>query len=51
VVGDIELSGGYGEQDRQAALAALQAMADYPEPQGMPVPVKADIRVKPAIRH
>lgn len=50
VVGAIGLSGGYGEQDTQAALAALQALADYLEPQGMHVLVKADIRVKPAIK-
>ncbi|NGR07978.1 heme-binding protein [bacterium SGD-2] len=44
VVGGIGLSGGNGEQDTQAGLAGLQALADALAPQGMTVLVEADIK-------
>lgn len=44
VIGGIGLSGGNGEQDTQAALAGLQALADRLKEQGMEVLVTADIK-------
>ena len=44
VVGGIGLSGGNGEQDTQAGLAGLQALADALAAQGMTVLVEADIK-------
>lgn len=44
VVGGIGLSGGNGEQDTQAGLAGLQALADALAPQGMTVLVEANIK-------
>lgn len=44
VVGGIGLSGGNGEQDTQAGLAGLQALANALAPQGMTVLVEADIK-------
>jgi uncharacterized protein GlcG (DUF336 family) len=44
VVGGVGLSGGNGEQDTQAGVAALQALADLLAEQGMKVLVAADIK-------
>jgi uncharacterized protein GlcG (DUF336 family) len=44
VVGGVGLSGGNGEQDTQAGVAALQALADLLADQGMKVLVAADIK-------
>lgn len=44
VVGGVGLSGGNGEQDTQAAMAALQALADLLAPKGMKVLVQPDIK-------
>jgi uncharacterized protein GlcG (DUF336 family) len=44
VVGGVGLSGGNGEQDTQAGLAALQALADLLADKGMKVLVAADIK-------
>lgn len=44
VVGGIGLSGGNGEQDTQAGLAGLQALADALAPSGLEVLVEADIK-------
>lgn len=44
VIGGIGLSGGNGEQDTQAGLAGLQALADLLAPQGLEVMVQADIK-------
>lgn len=44
VVGGIGLSGGNGEQDTQAGLAALQALQTLLAPQEMTVLVQADIK-------
>ncbi len=44
VVGGVGLSGGNGEQDTAAGLAALQALAELLEPQGHSVLVAADIK-------
>lgn len=44
VIGGIGLSGGNGEQDTQAGLAGLQALADLLAPKGMKVLVQADIK-------
>ena len=44
VIGGIGLSGGNGEQDTQAGLAALQALAELLAPQDLRVLVQADIK-------
>ncbi|KAG1267302.1 hypothetical protein G6F65_013940 [Rhizopus arrhizus] len=44
VSGGIGLSGGNGEQDTQAGVAALAALAELLEPRGMKVLVQADIK-------
>ncbi|WP_172332033.1 heme-binding protein [Mangrovicoccus sp. HB161399] len=44
VVGGVGLSGGNGEQDTAAGVAALQALADLLGPQGHEVLVAADIK-------
>ncbi|MDQ8033762.1 CDP-alcohol phosphatidyltransferase [Bordetella genomosp. 1] len=44
VIGGVGLSGGNGEQDTQAGLAALAALADMLAEQGMKVLVAADIK-------
>ncbi|MFJ1299971.1 CDP-alcohol phosphatidyltransferase [Bordetella genomosp. 5] len=44
VVGGVGLSGGNGEQDTKAGLAALQALADMLAEQGLKVTVTADIK-------
>lgn len=44
VIGGIGLSGGNGEQDTQAGLAGLQALADALADKGMKVLVQADIK-------
>jgi len=44
VIGGIGLSGGNGEQDTQAGLAGLQALADHLKPKGMEVLVDANIK-------
>ncbi|CAM3385971.1 heme-binding protein [Bordetella sputigena] len=44
VIGGVGLSGGNGEQDTAAGLAALQALADLLEQKGMKVLVAADIK-------
>ncbi|CAG9168519.1 heme-binding protein [Cupriavidus respiraculi] len=44
VIGGIGLSGGNGEQDTQAGLAALEALRDLLAPQEMSVLVQADIK-------
>lgn len=44
VIGGVGLSGGNGEQDTQAGLAALAALAGLLEPRGMKVLVEADIK-------
>jgi uncharacterized protein GlcG (DUF336 family) len=44
VIGGVGLSGGNGEQDTAAGLAALQALADLLEDKGMKVLVAADIK-------
>jgi len=44
VVGGVGLSGGNGEQDIAAGLAALQALADRYGPEGRTVLVQADIK-------
>ena len=44
VIGGVGLSGGNGEQDTQAGLAALTALAEMLEPRGMKVLVQADIK-------
>ncbi len=44
VVGGIGLSGGNGEQDTKAGVAALAALAALLEPHGMKVLVEADIK-------
>jgi uncharacterized protein GlcG (DUF336 family) len=44
IVGGVGLSGGNGEQDTAAGLAALQALADKYGPQGHAVLVQADIK-------
>ncbi|MFY0478840.1 GlcG/HbpS family heme-binding protein [Achromobacter marplatensis] len=44
VIGGIGLSGGNGEQDTQAGVAALAALAELLEPRGMKVVVQADIK-------
>ncbi|MDQ0140791.1 GlcG/HbpS family heme-binding protein [Cupriavidus necator] len=44
VIGGIGLSGGNGEQDTQAGLAALQALAELLAPQDLKVLVQADIK-------
>ncbi|SPA30316.1 conserved hypothetical protein; DUF336 [Cupriavidus taiwanensis] len=44
VIGGIGLSGGNGEQDTQAGLAALQALAELLAPQDQKVLVQADIK-------
>ncbi|HLS16686.1 MAG TPA: heme-binding protein [Paenalcaligenes sp.] len=44
VIGGIGLSGGNGEQDTQAGLAGLQALADHLKPKGMEVLVEANIK-------
>lgn len=44
VIGGIGLSGGNGEQDTQAGVAALAALAELLEPRGMKVLVQADIK-------
>lgn len=44
VIGGVGLSGGNGEQDTQAGLAALQALADLLAEKGMKVLVAADIK-------
>lgn len=44
VVGGVGLSGGNGEQDTAAGLAALQALADLLAPKGYDVLVQADIK-------
>ncbi|SOZ38840.1 GlcG/HbpS family heme-binding protein [Cupriavidus neocaledonicus] len=44
VIGGIGLSGGNGEQDTQASLAALQALAELLAPQDLRVLVQADIK-------
>jgi uncharacterized protein GlcG (DUF336 family) len=43
VIGGVGLSGGNGEQDTKAGLAALAALATLLEPRGMKVLVEADI--------
>jgi uncharacterized protein GlcG (DUF336 family) len=44
VIGGIGLSGGNGEQDTQAGVAALQALAELLGPQDLKVLVQADIK-------
>ncbi|HCQ48728.1 MAG TPA: CDP-alcohol phosphatidyltransferase [Achromobacter sp.] len=44
VIGGVGLSGGNGDQDTQAGLAALTALAELLEPRGMKVLVQADIK-------
>ncbi|OZI20774.1 CDP-alcohol phosphatidyltransferase [Bordetella genomosp. 9] len=44
VIGGVGLSGGNGEQDTAAGLAALQALADLLAEKGMKVLVAADIK-------
>ncbi len=44
VIGGVGLSGGNGEQDTQAGLAALAALGQWLEPRGMKVLVQADIK-------
>ncbi|MFG1496345.1 heme-binding protein [Saccharospirillum sp. HFRX-1] len=44
VVGGVGLSGGNGEQDTQAGVAALQALSDYLASQNKEVLVAADIK-------
>ncbi|SCU73904.1 conserved hypothetical protein [Cupriavidus necator] len=44
VIGGIGLSGGNGEQDTQAGLAALQALAELLAPLDLKVLVQADIK-------
>jgi uncharacterized protein GlcG (DUF336 family) len=44
VIGGVGLSGGNGEQDTQAGLVALAALAELLEPRGMKVLVQADIK-------
>lgn len=44
VVGGVGLSGGNGEQDTQAGLAALQALQDHLKGSGHEVIVQADIK-------
>lgn len=44
VIGGVGLSGGNGEQDTQAGLAALDALGQWLEPRGMKVLVQADIK-------
>lgn len=44
VIGGVGLSGGNGEQDTQAGLAALGALAEMLEPRGLKVLVQADIK-------
>lgn len=44
VVGGVGLSGGNGEQDTQAGVAALQALSDHLSSQGKEVLVQADIK-------
>ncbi|MBY4899082.1 heme-binding protein [Cupriavidus sp. AU9028] len=44
VIGGIGLSGGNGEQDTQAGLAALQALKELLEPQDLKVLAEADIK-------
>ncbi|MCC5881352.1 MAG: heme-binding protein [Halomonas sp.] len=44
VIGGVGLSGGNGEQDTQAGLAALQALQDYLRESGHEVVVEADIK-------
>lgn len=45
VIGGVGLSGGNGEQDTQAGLAALQALQDHLAAQGHEVVVQADIKL------
>lgn len=45
VVGGVGLSGGNGEQDTAAGVAALQALADKYGPRGHEVAVAADIKL------
>ncbi|MEM7444987.1 MAG: heme-binding protein [Pseudomonadota bacterium] len=44
VIGGVGLSGGNGEQDTAAGVAALQALADHLAPKGHDVLVEADIK-------
>lgn len=44
VIGGVGLSGGNGEQDTKAGVAALAALATLLEPRGMKVLVEADIK-------
>ncbi|MCE8003924.1 MULTISPECIES: GlcG/HbpS family heme-binding protein [Halomonadaceae] len=44
VIGGVGLSGGNGEQDTQAGLAALQALQDHLRESGHEVVVEADIK-------
>ncbi|MFX6250100.1 heme-binding protein, partial [Acinetobacter baumannii] len=44
VIGGIGLSGGNGEQDTQAGLAALRALHELLAPQDLKVVVQADIK-------
>lgn len=44
IVGGVGLSGGNGEQDTAAGVAALQALADRYAPEGRKVLVQADIK-------
>jgi uncharacterized protein GlcG (DUF336 family) len=44
VIGGVGLSGGNGEQDIKAALAALEALRQHLEPKGHDVLVSADIK-------
>lgn len=44
VIGGVGLSGGNGEQDTQAGLAALQALQDHLRESGHEVMVEADIK-------
>lgn len=44
VIGGIGLSGGNGEQDTKAGLAALQALKELLEPQDLKVLAEADIK-------
>jgi len=44
VIGGVGLSGGNGEQDIQAGMAALQALADMLREKGMTVLVQPDIK-------
>ena len=44
VIGGVGLSGGNGEQDTKAGVAALAALAALLEPRGMKVLVEADIK-------